>query len=79
MIDKHYGVMGGENGLLDYKMKVLNTFKESLNRILEEAVRIQQLDGDQRIEMLNSKIEYYAPQYVRPSYSKGPAELWCIV
>ena len=76
MIDKHYGVMGGENGLLDYKMKVLNTFRESRNRILKAAVRIQNLDGDQRIEMLNSKIEYYAPQYVRPSYSKGPAELW---
>ena len=76
MVEKHHGLIGEEGGLFDFKMEALNTFRDALPRVVEEAVRIQQIDNDPKVQMLNSKIEYYAPQYVRPAFTKGPAEYW---
>ena len=75
-IDKHNGVRGEKNGLFEFKMEALIRCKKASTRIVSEAVRIKQIDGDPKVEMLNSKIEFYGAQYVRASYSKGPAEQW---
>ena len=76
MMEEHEGVMGGEGGIFDFKMEALNRFRDPLTRILEEAVRIQEIDGDPRVKMMNSKMEHYGPQYVRPEFTKGPADRW---
>ena len=71
-LQKHNGVINNIIG--DYKIKLLKSFEKPLSRVLEEAVQIQNISSDPRIEMLNTKIEYYTPQYVRPIFVKGPAE-----
>ena len=76
MVERHNGVIGNGNGICDYKMESLNHFRESLTRVLEEAVRIQEVDSDPKILMMNSKFEYYGPQDVRPAFTKGPANFW---
>ena len=58
------------------EMESLNHFRESLTRVLEEAVRIQEVDSDPKILIMNSKFEYYGPQDVRPAFTKGPANFW---
>ena len=58
-LDKHNGIRGSENGLFDFKMEALIRCKKSLTRIVGEAVRIKEIDGDPKVEMLNSIIEYY--------------------
>ena len=72
--EEHGGVMGEDGGRTDYKMKVLNTFKESLTRILEEAVRIQKQSEDPSIKSMNSKMEYFGSEYVRTVFMKGPTD-----
>ena len=72
--EEHDGVMGEDGGKTDYKMKVLNTFKDSLTRILEEAVRIQKQSEDPTIKSMNSKMEYFGSEYVRTVFMKGPTD-----
>ena len=76
MVEKHSGIMGENKGIKDFKMESLNRFKGSLTRIVEEAVRIKEVDSNPKLEMMNSKIEYFGPQYVRTAFSKGPADRW---
>ena len=70
--EKHFGVIGEK----DYKMNMVERFKDALPRILTEAVLIQHNETSSKTENLNSKMEYYGAEYVRPSYSKGPADQW---
>ena len=73
-LERHGGVIGENKGAKDYKMKPLNKFKKSLTRVIEEAVRIQQLESDPNLENLNSRLEYFAPKYGRPSFTKEPLD-----
>ena len=70
-LESHGGVIGPHNGLNDYSMKVTGTFNDPLSRILNEAVKIKNLEDDPSIKCLNSKREYYQSQYIRTSYQKG--------
>ena len=62
--------------LNDYEMKPFARCQESTTRILTEAVVILKNESDPKTKNLNSKIEYYQPEYVRPSFSKGPADTY---
>ena len=69
---EHAGVILDPN--TDFKFTVLNSHRTALDRILEEAVQIQGLGRDSRVASMNGRMEYYAPQYVRPAFFKGPEE-----
>ena len=75
-VECHGGVLGVGGGINDFSMEALNRGMGPLNRVLEEAVRIQEIDSDPKIKVLNSKLEYYGAQYVRPAFVKGPADHW---
>ena len=70
----HGGKMGENNGAKDFQMKKLHTYRHPLDRILEEAVLIQRLEGSKTVECLNSKEEYFGAEYIRPCFPKGPAQ-----
>ena len=70
-MEVHGGVI--TSAVEDYTYKVLSSHRESLNRVLEEAVNIQASTNNPRTVSLNSRMEYFAPQYVRPTFHKGPA------
>ena len=57
-------------------MKVTGVFKDPLTRILDEAVRIKDLEDDPAANCLNSKGEYFQSQYIRTSYTKGTQNMW---
>ena len=57
-------------------MKPVERFRDPLTQILHEAVRIQQNEGDPMTLNMNSQMEYFRPEYVRPSFSKGPVDQW---
>ena len=65
----HDGLRGDHNGLLDYKPVVYGAFIEALLRIIDEGVRIKDKLDDPRVMCLNSKNEYFKPQYSRMMYS----------
>ena len=69
--EKHLGVIGDR----DYKMTLAERCRGPLPRVLTEAVLIQQNESSSKTENLNSKMEYFRPEYVRSSFSKGPADL----
>ena len=70
--EKHFGLVGEK----DYKMTTAERCSESFSRILTEAILIQRNESSEKTENLNSKMEYFGPEYVRPSFSKGPADQW---
>ena len=70
-LEAHGGVLGPLSGLNDYSMKVTGVFKDPLSRILDEAVRIKDLEDDPAANCRNSKGEYFQRQYIRTSYTKG--------
>ena len=70
--EKHCGIIGEK----DFKMDSVERFRDALPRILTEAVLIQHNEVDKKTESLNSKMEYFVAEYVRPSFSKGPADQW---
>ena len=70
--EHHNGVI--TNPETDYRFGVVSSHQEALNRVLDEAVRIQDIEGDSSVNSMNGRQEYYAPQYVRPAFEKGPAE-----
>ena len=57
-------------------MDSVERLREALPRILTEAVLIQQNEVDKKTQSLNFKMEYFVAEYVRPSFSKGPADQW---
>ena len=64
----HNGVRGNHNGLTDYEPIIYGAFLEALLRTLDEGVRIKDVMDDPRVECLNSKNEYFKPQYSRLSF-----------
>ena len=75
-LERHGGKLGADRGISDFKMEALSQQREALDRILEEAVRIKAITSDPKINVLNSKMEYYGAQYVRSAFAKGPADQW---
>ena len=71
--EEHGGLIEGET---DFRMKPVEKFRDPITRILHEAVRIQQNEVDPKTLNLNSKMEYFGPEYVRPNFSKGPVDQW---
>ena len=71
--DKHGGQIEGKT---DFKMTPLERSRNCLTRIVNEAVRIRKNEGDPKTVSMNSKMEYFGAEYVRPSYSKGPVDQW---
>ena len=71
----HGGVFGEDGGKKDYRMTRIATYEKALTRILEEAVLIQKADGDEKVECLNTKEEYYGAEFIRPCFPKGPAPI----
>ena len=69
-------VHSGVIGTADFKMELLSRPRDTLVRILQEAVYIQKNESDEKTESLNSKMEYFGAEYIRPSFSKGPADIW---
>ena len=73
-LEAHGGVFGDCGGKTDFSMKRIASYTKCLPRILEEAVLIQRLENDEKIQCLNSKEEYYGAEYIRPCFPKGPAQ-----
>ena len=71
-IERHGGVI--DNFVKDFSYKVIGNHRDNLNRILDEAVQIQNISSNISINSMNSRNEYFSAQYVRPSFSKGPGE-----
>ena len=69
--DCHMGVIGTN----DFKMEQLARPKDTLVRVLQEAILIQKKESDPKTINLNSKMEYFGAEYIRPSFTKGPADL----
>ena len=69
--DMHAGVMGPDRGAGDFIMEVTNTFKDAFSRILDEAVGVKNAEDDSSIQCLNTKSEYYQPQFTRVQYTRG--------
>ena len=70
--EKHRGVIVSETK--DFKFSVIESHRDSLNRVLGEAVHIQVMTADPKMLSLNSRNEYFTPQMVRPIFVKGPEE-----
>ena len=66
--EKHGGIRGPSSGLLDYNPFIHGSFQEVLNRLLEEGVRIKDRVDDIRCLCLNSKNQYFRPQYTRLNF-----------
>ena len=71
--EHHGGVINSVVG--DYEYNILNSHREPLNRVLGEAVQIKTSTKNPMVISMNSRIEYFAPQYVAPVYIKGPSNL----
>ena len=69
--EAHGGVIGPNGGLNDYTMKIASTNKPPLKRILEEGVTVKDLENRSLELCLNSKTEYYKPEFIRTTYTVG--------
>ena len=72
----HSGVMGPNGGLLDYTMEVVATGQKPLTRVIDEGIRVKDLENDTKIDCLNSKSEYYQAEFIRVSYTRGAGQTW---
>ena len=70
--EKHRGVI--VSATKDFKFNVIESHRDSLNRVLGEAVHIQAMTADPKMLSMNSRNEYFTPQMVRPIFVKGPEE-----
>ena len=61
--DIHSGVVGPNNGMGDYKMKVTRKFKRCLERQVTEGVSITECEQSGG-KLLNSKNEYFTPKNI---------------
>ena len=43
----------------------------SLSRVLEEGIRIKDMESDKNILILNSKEEYFQDSYIKTNYNQG--------
>ena len=61
---KHQGIIGADQGLLDYKFEILYTFRKNMSRQAEEGIRQTDLEGPEQLGVLtcmNSKIDFVKP------------------
>ena len=65
--DIHDGVVGAEEGVNDYLVKVTGTFTRCLPRQVDEDFRMQEYEARGDI-LMNSKHEYYTPKSVHPVF-----------
>ena len=70
--EKHGGQI--DSPQRDYTYSVLESHRDCLNRVLGEAVNIQAMVANPKMNSMNSRQEYFTPQYVRPVFSKGPGD-----
>ena len=63
----HDGIVGQNEGMSDYKVKVVGKYQKCLYRQVDEDVRMQQNEACGDI-LLNSKYEYYMPKSVQPVF-----------
>ena len=65
--DHHSGVVGANNGMEDFHVKVTGKFYKCLPRQVDEATRMLECEGGGGT-LLNSKYEYYTPKNVQPVF-----------
>ena len=65
--DNHGGVVGENNGINDFRMKVTGRFTKCLDRQVDEDLRMQEFEGGGGV-ILNSKCEYYTPKSIQPVF-----------
>ena len=70
-VDMHGGAMGPDRGASDFTMEVTATFKDAFTRIIDEAVGVKDAEDDPNIHCLNTRGEYYQPQFTRVAYTRG--------
>ena len=70
-LETHGGSKGPDNGLKDYRMELLQTHKKPLTRLLMEGVLVKDHEDDPEVESLNSRAEYFQPEFIRTSYQRG--------
>ena len=63
--------MGPDKGVSDFTMEVTASFKDAFSCIMDEAVGVKHAEDDSGILCLNTRGEYFQPQYTRVSYSRG--------
>ena len=64
----HNGDRGENWGIMDFKPFIHGMYMEVLQRLLEEGVRIKDRVDDINYMCLNSKNQYYMPQFTRLNY-----------
>jgi hypothetical protein len=65
--DVNDGIVGQNNGMRDFKVKVVGKYQKCLNRQVDEDVQMQQYEACGCV-LLNSKYEYYMPKSVQPVF-----------
>ena len=65
----HAGVVGENDGINDYRMKVTGKFKKCLERQVMEGVRIQKCENNGET-LLNSKNEYFTPRNIQAVFKQ---------
>ena len=73
-----------DNMMDDFEMIMVEQFRKPLSRILDEGLRIRNLENDdfitrdeqdyKRVVCLNSRDEYFQSEYVRVGFSRGNRE-----
>ena len=78
--ETHEGIMGEEDGLRDFKMDVVEQYKDPLSRQLRESLEIVDLENRElgwrpefgrKIVCMNSMMEYFQCEISRTVHSKG--------
>ena len=70
-LEAHGGALGPDMGRDDFKLEVTGNFRDPLTNILDEACRIKALEDSSKVECLNSKSEYFQPEFIRTNYTVG--------
>ena len=65
--DVHDGIVGQNEGMRDFKVKVVGKYQKCLYRQVDKDVRMQQYEACGGV-LLNSKYEYYMPKSVQPVF-----------
>ena len=79
-VSHHGGVVGPDQGAGDYSFRIQGRFSKPLNRQVDEAVRLGQIDGHGRVlddvggpwggpvVSLNSRGEYFRPRIMQYTF-----------
>ena len=72
--ESHSSVMGPDRGASDYTMKVTKAHRDAFTRIIDEAIGVKDAEDDPNTVCLNTKGEYFQPQFTRVCYTRGTRE-----